>query len=357
VPSSRASSRSGSLFEVDRKEVRIREIEARMSAADFWGNPEAAQGVVTELKSVKGVVESYRTLHSELQDEIGLLEMCDDARDQAHVEEVRGKVRGYERRVEAVEVQALFTGRNDSRNVFISIHAGAGGVDAMDWTQMLERMYLRWLQQNGYEAEVLDEQEGEEAGLKSALIEVKGRYAFGYLKSEIGVHRLVRLSPFDANHRRQTSFAAVDIIPIHDDIDIEIKESDLKIDTYSAGGPGGQHVNKTQSAVRITHVPTGIVVQCQNQRSQILNRKYAMRNLASKLYELEERKRGDELSKLYGEKGEISFANQIRNYVMQPYTLVKDTRTDQETGNIQAVLDGALDPFIEAFLRWKGRKY
>ncbi len=328
-----------------------------MSSSDFWGNPDAAQGVVAELKSVKGVVESYRMLHRELDDEVGLLEMCDDARDQAHVEEARGKVRPLERRVEAVEVQALFTGKNDARNVFLSIHAGAGGVDAMDWAQMLERMYLRWLNAHGYEAEVLDEQEGEEAGIKSALIEVKGRYAFGYLKSEIGPHRLIRNSPFDANHRRQTSFAAVDIIPIHDDIDIDIKESDLKIDTYSAGGPGGQHVNKTQSAVRITHLPSGLVVQCQNQRSQILNRKYAMRNLASKLYEVEERKRGDELSKLYGEKGEISFGHQIRSYTMQPYTLVKDERTDHQTGNFQAVLDGALDPFIEAFLKWKGRKY
>ena len=357
MPSSPASSRSGSLFEVDRKETRIREIEARMSASDFWGNPEAAQGVMTELKSVKGVVESYRSLHREFEDEIGLLEMCDDARDHAHVEEVLGKLKPLERKVEAVEVQALFNGRNDARNVFLSIHSGAGGVDAMDWTQMLERMYVRWLQQNGYEFEVLDEQEGDEAGIKRAMIEVKGRYAFGYLKSEIGVHRLVRLSPFDTNHRRQTSFAAVDVVPIYDDIAIDIKETDLKIDTYSAGGPGGQHVNKTQSAVRITHLPTQVVVQCQNQRSQILNRKYAMRNLASKLHQLEEGKREAELAKLYGEKGEIAFSSQIRNYVMQPYTLVKDVRTDQETGNIQAVLDGEVTPFIEAFLRWKGRKY
>jgi peptide chain release factor 2 len=328
-----------------------------MSESGFWERPEAAQTLMAELKSIKGVVESYGGLHRELDEEIGLLEMCDEARDHDHIVQVKDKVRAHEHRVEAIEVQALFTGRNDARDVFVSIHAGAGGVDAMDWAQMLERMYLRWLGQNGYETEVLDEQEGDEAGIKRAMIEVKGRYAFGYLKSEIGVHRLIRNSPFDTNHRRQTSFAAVDVVPVYDDIDVDIKEGDLKIDTFSAGGPGGQHVNKTQSAVRITHLPSGIVVSCQSQRSQILNRKYAMRNLAAKLHRLEESKRDDEFKKLYGEKGEISFASQIRSYTMQPYTLVKDERTECKTGDIQAVLDGKIDPFIEAFLRWKGRKF
>jgi peptide chain release factor 2 len=328
-----------------------------MSESGFWDRPEASQGLMAELKSLKGVVESYRALHQELEDEIGLLEMCDDARDQVHIVEVSGKIRGIERKVEAVEVQALFNGRNDARGVFVSIHSGAGGVDAMDWAQILQRMLLRWLSRSGYEVEVLDEQPGEEAGLKRAVLEVRGRFAFGYLKSEIGVHRLVRISPFDANHRRQTSFASVDVVPEYDEIDIDIKEGDLRIDTFSAGGPGGQHVNKTQSAVRITHLPTGVVVQCQNQRSQIMNRKYAMRALASKLHQLEESKREAEFARMYGEKGEIAFGSQIRSYVMQPYTMVKDHRTDHETGNIQAVLDGEIDPFIEAFLRWKGRKY
>ncbi len=328
-----------------------------MLESGFWDRPEAAQGLMAELKSLKGVAESYRALHQELEDEIGLLEMCDDARDAAHIAEVAGKVGGHERKVEAVEVQALFSGRNDARDVFVSIHAGAGGVDAMDWVLILERMILRWLSRNGYEVEILDEQPGEEAGLKRAVLEVRGRFAFGYLKSEIGVHRLVRISPFDANHRRQTSFASIDVVPEYDEIDIDIKEGDLRIDTFSAGGPGGQHVNKTQSAVRITHLPTGVVVQCQNQRSQIMNRKYAMRALASKLHQLEESKREAEFARLYGEKGEIAFGSQIRSYVMQPYTMVKDHRTDHETGNIQAVLDGEIDPFIEAFLRWKGRKY
>jgi len=241
--------------------------------------------------------------------------------------------------------------------VFVSIHPGAGGVDAQDWAQILERMYLRWLQRSGYQTEVIDRLEGEEAGIRRVVIDVKGGFAFGYLKSEIGVHRLIRNSPFDANHRRQTSFASVDVVPQFEDVDVQIKEEDLRIDTYSAGGPGGQHVNKTQSAVRITHLPTGVVVQCQNQRSQIMNRKSAMRALASKLHQLEEAKRNAELVKMYGEKGEISFSGQDRSYTMQPYTLVKDERTLYQTGNIQAVLDGALDPFMESFLRWKDRKY
>jgi peptide chain release factor 2 len=222
---------------------------------------------------------------------------------------------------------------------------------------MLLRMYQRWLDKNGYQASIVDHQPGEEAGVKRAVLEIRGKYPFGYLKSEVGVHRLVRISPFDANHRRHTSFASVDVVPEYEDVEIDIDEKDLKIDTYSAGGPGGQHVNKTQSAVRITHVPTGVIVQCQNERSQVLNRKVAMRALAAKLRRIEESKREGELAKLYGEKGEIAFGSQIRSYTLQPYTLVKDHRTGAETGNAQAVLDGNLDPFIEAFLKWKERKY
>jgi peptide chain release factor 2 len=328
-----------------------------MGGADFWNNQEAAQKVVAELKTVKSVVESYRKLQTELEDEIGLLEMSDDAKDAAHIKETEQKIPALGDRVRATEVQALFSGPNDSRDVFVSIHPGAGGVDAADWAQILERMYQRWFAKNGYTAEVVDREDAEEAGIRRVVFDVKGPFAFGYLKSEIGVHRLIRNSPFDANHRRQTSFASVDVVPQYEDVDVEIDEKDLRIDTYSAGGPGGQHVNKTQSAVRITHLPTGVVVQCQNQRSQIMNRKSAMRALASKLHQLEEAKRDAELTKMYGEKGQISFSHQDRSYTMQPYTLVKDERTSHQTGNIQAVLDGAIDPFIEAFLRWKGRKY
>lgn len=329
-----------------------------MSASDFWNNQESAQKTVAELKAVKGVVEAYGALHQELEDEIGLLEMCDDAKDRIHIDETGAKLPGLTKRVEAVEVQALFTGKNDARDVFFSIHPGGGGVEAMDWAQMLQRMYMRWLERAGYTVEVVEEQPGEEAGVKRVVLDVRGDHAFGYLKSEIGVHRLIRISPFDANARRQTSFAAVDVTPQFDDIDIQINEADLRVDTYSAGGPGGQHVNKTQSAVRLTHIPTGVVAACQSQRSQIMNRKQAMKSLASKLYQLEEAKRDAELTKMYGEKGEITFGGpKIRTYTMEPYTLVKDERTDHKTGNVQAVLDGALDPFIEAFLRWKDRKY
>ncbi len=328
-----------------------------MAGADFWNNQDAAQKVVTELKGVKSVVESYRGLHQQLEDEIGLLEMSDDVKDAEHIKEVEAKIPDLTSKVEGTEVQALFTGPNDTRDVFLSIHPGAGGVDAADWAQILERMYLRWLSKRGYQVEVVDREDGEEAGIRRVVLDIKGSFAFGYLKSEIGVHRLIRISPFDANHRRQTSFASVDVVPQYEDVDVEINEADLRIDTYSAGGPGGQHVNKTQSAVRITHLPTGVVVQCQNQRSQIMNRKSCMRALASKLHQLEEAKRDAEYAKMYGEKGEISFSRQDRSYTMQPYTLVKDERTAHQTGNIQAVLDGALDPFIESFLRWKGRKY
>jgi len=355
--SSPAWSPSGTLFDVDKKSARFKEIETLMGGADFWNNQEAAQKVVAELKTVKSVVESYRKLHTELEDEIGLMEMSDDVKDAAHIKETEEKLDGLGNRVRATEVQALFNGFNDGRDVFVSIHPGAGGVDAADWAQILERMYQRWFARNGYQVEVVDREEAEEAGIRRVVFDVKGPFAFGYLKSEIGVHRLIRNSPFDANHRRQTSFASVDVVPQYEDVDVEIDEADLRIDTYSAGGPGGQHVNKTQSAVRITHLPTGVVVQCQNQRSQIMNRKSAMRALASKLHQLEEAKRDAELTKMYGEKGQISFSHQDRSYTMQPYTLVKDERTAHQTGNIQAVLDGAIDPFIEAFLRWKGRKY
>jgi peptide chain release factor 2 len=328
-----------------------------MSEPSFWDHQEKAQGLVTELKSVKSVVEEFDALHRDLSDELGLVEMCDDVRDAAHLDEVKAKLPSYLKRVEKIELDALFTGPNDARDVFLSIHAGTGGVDAMDWAEILYRMYTRWLQKNDYEVGLMDWQSGEEAGAKRVVLEVRGKYPFGYLKSEIGVHRLIRLSPFDANHRRQTSFASVDVIPEYEDIDVKLNEAELKVDTFSAGGPGGQHVNKTQSAVRITHLPTGIVVSCQNERSQMLNRKVALRALAAKLQRLEESKREAEFAKMYGEKGEIAFGYQIRTYTMQPYTLVKDHRTDVETGNIQAVLDGELDPFIEAFLRWKERKY
>ncbi len=328
-----------------------------MSQPNFWDNQETARGLVGELKSLKTVVQDYEGLHRDLSDELGLLEMCDEVRDAPHLEEAHGKLPEYARRVEKMELDALFTGPNDGRDVFLSIHAGTGGVDAMDWAEILYRMYTRWLQARGYDFSLVDYQPGEEAGAKRVVLEVRGKYPFGYLKSEIGVHRLIRISPFDANHRRQTGFASVDVIPEYDEVDVTISESDLRIDTFSAGGPGGQHVNKTQSAVRLTHLPTGIVVSCQNERSQMLNKKVAMRALTAKLRRQEESKREAEFAKIYGEKGEIAFGYQIRTYTLHPYQLVKDHRTDVETGNAQAVLDGDIDRYIEAFLRWPGRKY
>jgi peptide chain release factor 2 len=328
-----------------------------MSAPDFWNDAEGAQKTVSELKLLGAAVDDIRALYTETSDEITLLEMSDEVRDRAHIVDAQKKLAGLSRRVETLELQTLFNGPNDGRDVFLSVHAGAGGVDSMDWAGMLLRMYQRWLDRNGYQASLVDYQPGEEAGVKRAVLEIRGKYPFGYLKSEVGVHRLVRISPFDANHRRHTSFASVDVVPEYEDIAIDIDEKDLRIDTYSAGGPGGQHVNKTQSAVRITHVPTGIIVQCQNERSQVLNRKVAMRALAAKIRRMEESKREVELAKLYGEKGEIAFGSQIRSYTLQPYTLVKDHRTGAETGNAQAVLDGEIDLFIEAFLKWKERKY
>jgi peptide chain release factor 2 len=347
----------GSLFEIEKKRAHSVEIERLMSAADFWSNQEKAQAVVGELKGLKASVDSYTALVQEVADELGILEMCDEERDGEHILEAKRKVEQYARRVEAVELQTLFTGPNDARDVFLSIHAGTGGVDAMDFAEMLLRMYTRWLDEAGYDHTLLERLDGEEAGLRRAVIAVHGKYPFGYLKSEIGVHRLIRLSPYDANHRRQTSFVAVDVTPEFDDVDVQINERDLQIDTFSAGGPGGQHVNKTQSAVRITHVPTGVVVSCQNERSQQLNRKYAMRTLAAKLHRMEEAKREQELAKMYGEKGEIGFGYRIRSYTMHPYQLVKDDRTGVEMGNAQAVLDGKIDLFIEGFLKWRERKY
>jgi peptide chain release factor 2 len=328
-----------------------------MSKPDFWGNPEASQKTIAALKAAKDTVDTYAEIERGLSDQSVLLDCAEPGKDDATLAEAAAALAGLRRKLEHFELRSLFNRENDGRDVFFSIHAGAGGTDSCDWAGMLLRMYTRWLERSGYASTILDLLEGEEAGVKRAVLHVRGSYPFGNLKSEIGVHRLVRISPFDANKRRHTSFASVDVVPEHEETDLVIEEKDLRIDTYSAGGPGGQHENKTQSAIRLVHLPTGIVAACQNERSQHMNKKMAMKILIGKILQQQEAAREQELQKMFGEKGEIAFGYQIRSYVLHPYTLCKDHRTEVETGNVQAVLDGELDPFIEGFLKWKGRKY
>ena len=326
-----------------------------MSRAGFWDNPETAQSVVSQLSALKGIVEPAEELHREVKDLKELVEIVSQS-EQEELKQLEDDLNELVKRCEQIELTGLLSRPEDTRNCFFSIHAGAGGTESCDWASMLLRMYTRYFDAHRYKYHQLDITPGEEAGIRSITLRVSGPYAFGKLSCETGVHRLVRISPFDANKRRHTSFAAVDCIPEFDeDIDIEIKEDDLRIDFYRAGGAGGQHVNKTSSAVRIIHEPTGIVVQCQNERSQHKNRAEAMKMLKARLYMLEQQKRDDELAKLYSEKGEIAWGNQIRSYVLQPYQMVKDHRTDFQTGNVDAVLDGQLDGFIESYLRHRAK--
>lgn len=327
-----------------------------MAAPAFWTNAEAAQAVVVRLKAAKAIVEPYDALARQIDDLQVLLECSRGESDQASLGELARDIETLERGVEAFETKTLFSHENDVRNAFIVLHAGAGGVDACDWTEMLYRMYLRWAERNGFTITEHERLPAEEAGLRHVTAHVQGPYAFGSLKSEIGVHRLVRISPFDANKRRHTAFASVDVTPEFEEAAIVINERDLEVDTYRSSGAGGQHVNVTDSAVRITHKPTGIVVTCQNERSQILNRKVALKLLYAKLCQLKEAERQAELKQMYGEKGEIAWGNQIRSYVLAPYQLVKDHRTDVETGDVASVLDGDITRFQEAYLRLRAQK-
>jgi len=321
-----------------------------MAAPDFWNDREQAQAVVAELKLLKSLIEPLEAMAGGAEDLQVLAELA--AEDpEAEVELIR-ELAVFEERIRKFEFQQMLSGADDRSNAYLRIHAGAGGTESCDWTEMLLRMYLRWADRNRFKGEIIEVTPGEEAGLRSVTAHLVGPWAYGYLKAEIGVHRLVRISPFDANKRRHTSFASVDVTPeIEEAPEIEIRDSDLRIDTYRAGGAGGQHINKTDSAVRITHLPTGIVVQCQNDRSQLKNRKTAMKMLIAKLHALREAEKRAELAAAYDAKGEIAFGYQIRSYVLQPYQLVKDLRTEATTGNVQAVLDGEIEPFIEAYLR------
>ena len=323
-----------------------------MSKSEFWNDSERAKGVMRKTSSNKAVVESWETLRRQVDDVEALFDLYDETPDEEVEKELRESLAALESRIAAIEFESLMGDEDDEKNALLVIHPGAGGIDAQDWAQMLMRMYVRWAEGRGFEVDILHCQSGEEAGLKSATLEIAGRYAFGYLKAENGVHRLVRISPFDASHRRHTSFGSVFVYAeMEEDVEVEMSESDLKVDTYKASGAGGQHVNKTESAVRITHVPTGIKVECQSERSQHRNRDNALKILRARLhahYLEEERKKMEQIEK---NKKDIAWGSQIRSYVLQPYTLVKDHRTGLDTGNADAVLDGDIDDFIEAYLR------
>jgi len=343
---------SGVIFDIAERNKRLQELEHSIADPDFWKDSRQAQILTREHKTAERVVQLWSALARDLEDCHVLLELAREAGgDQSVEQEIEHTLESLAKKVKGFEFQKMLGNENDGNNAIVSINAGAGGTEAQDWANMLLRMYLRWAENREFSTAVIDVLEGEEAGIKSATFTVNGEYAFGYLKAEIGIHRLVRISPFDANARRHTSFASVFVYPdIEDTIEITIEDKDLRVDTYRASGAGGQHVNKTDSAVRITHIPSGIVVQCQNERSQHMNRAMAMKFLKARLYEQEMQAREKELETMHASKKQIAWGNQIRSYVMQPYRLVKDHRTGLEVGNVEAVLDGDLDDFIEAFL-------
>nr|WP_330426432.1 peptide chain release factor 2 [Dorea sp. OM07-5] len=344
-------------FDVAGKEKRIEELERKVEEPDFWNDPEESQKIMKELKDLKELTEKIRTLYTGYEDVAILLEMGYEEEDPSVVKEIEQEWKKFETLFEELRIQTLLSGEYDSCNAIMTIHAGAGGTESCDWAGMLYRMYNRWAEQRGFALKVLHYLDGDITGIKTVTFEVNGENAYGYLKSEKGVHRLVRISPFNSAGKRQTSFASCDVVPdIEDDIDIDIADEDLKIDTYRASGAGGQHVNKTSSAIRITHLPTGIVVQCQNERSQHHNKEKAMQMLKAKLQLMKEQEQAEKVSDIRGEIKEIGFGNQIRSYVMQPYTLVKDHRTGQENGNVNAVLDGDIDAFINAYLKQKAER-
>jgi peptide chain release factor 2 len=334
------------------KKAELAALEKKMSKSGFWDDPEAAQSTVAKLSALKAIVTPAEQIYKNAKDLAELFQLAESESDEQTLAQLETELAGLEKQCEKIELTGLLSGPNDTKNCFFSIHAGAGGTESCDWVNMLLRMYTRFFDENKFKYDRLDITPGEEAGIRSITLKVAGPFAFGKLSCETGVHRLVRISPFDSNKRRHTSFAAVDCIPEFDeDVNIEIRDDDLKVDFFRAGGAGGQHVNKVSSAVRITHIPTGIVVQCQNERSQHKNRAQAMKVLKARLFMREQQKRDAELAKLYSDKGEIAWGNQIRSYVLQPYQMVKDHRTDFQTGNVQAVLDGEIEPFIESFLR------
>lgn len=340
---------------MDKKEESIRSIQEQMSRPNFWDDSAGANKVMRDLKYLKGCVEPFDRAKAKLSDVKELVEISQEDAD--FLDHIQKELDQLEAEVDRLEIQSFLAGPFDRNNAILSINAGAGGTESCDWASMLLRMYTRWADENNCEVKTLDILAGEEAGIKSVTLGIEGDMAYGHLKGEKGVHRLVRISPFDSNKRRHTSFASVDVIPeIEDDIEVEIKQEDLRIDIFRSSGPGGQSVNTTDSAVRMTHLPTGIVVQCQNERSQLQNRQMAMKILRARLYELRRKEQDERMSREYGQKQKIEWGSQIRSYVMHPYSMVKDHRTDVETGNVQKVMDGDLSIFIEAFLKMKPGK-
>ncbi len=347
--------RSEAIFDAVELGNRLSALEDRMAVPTFWDDNDTAQEVIREVKTLRGWLDPFREIEAKLRDleEFGAL--LENESDEGLEAEWSRELNALDAAIERLELRNMLRGKDDERDALLTIHPGAGGTESQDWAEMLMRMYSRWAEKHGFTVTMLDHQPGEEAGIKSATLEVKGQYAYGYLKAEKGVHRLVRISPFDSQARRHTSFASVFVYPdIEDEIDIQIDENDLRIDTFRASGAGGQHVNKTSSAVRITHIPTGIAVACQQERSQHKNKATAMKMLKAALYELEEQKRQAERDKVEATKADIAWGNQIRSYVFQPYTMVNDHRTDLKVSDVQSVMNGDLDAFIEAYLKEYG---
>ncbi|MEG0903288.1 MAG: peptide chain release factor 2 [Lachnospiraceae bacterium] len=340
------------------KKETIEELERKIGAVNFWDDARRSQHIMKELKSLQDIVKAMEGLDAQYEDIQILIEMGYEEMDDSIAAEVEIELTRFQEAYETLRIQTLLSGEYDRDHAIVTLHAGAGGTESCDWASMLYRMYNRWAERKGFSVEVLDYLDGDITGIKTVTFEVNGENAYGYLQSEKGVHRLVRISPFNAAGKRQTSFASCDVIPdMEDEIDLEVNEDDLKIDTYRASGAGGQHVNKTSSAIRLTHLPTGIIVQCQNERSQHNNKEKAMQMLKAKLYLLKQTEQAEKVSDIRGEVKENGFGNQIRSYVMQPYTLVKDHRTNEESGNVTNVLDGGIDPFINAYLKQRNQRY